>query len=314
MRNCRVMSAEDRFLLNRQQRESVRAAVRDTADTADSEARLQFGTAVTEFSAQIEQLVEGGADSDDLMNRWREMQGKIADAVQTMRLTAYEIKAANAALANALNKIESGRSKTSEVKRFRFTRGTKPLGTSFSNHHTGDALGRVADRCTEDGETANAIADVTDSRKMFTDASTARFVRRCRDCTLLFVPVNGSCFISDCHNCVIYVACHQLRINNCNNCEVYAWCRSTPVIEKSTNMRFGGYEAWRGCGETLRARDGALTSVEEYAKDAGLDDLSTAAAAYRHVADFSWLRQQSSPNWTALPESEWKIVDTASPE
>jgi hypothetical protein len=304
---------EDRFLANRQQREQERAAARDESAAEEVEKRARFNTAIAEFEPRVTALLaeEGVAQVDPAMEAWREMQARVANAVQTIRLTAFDIRSANATLARVFNDIERKRATNdSESTRFRFTRGVKPVGSSFRDSRGVDTIGKQADACQVDEGPENALSDVTGGSHVIVEKSTARFIRRCEGSTIFLAPVDGSCFLSECKGCTVYVACHQMRINKCVDCEIYVWCRSTPVIERSQNVRFGGYSAWKGAMGALKERDGdaALASVEAYAHAAGLDDMDHARAAHRHVADFTWLKQQDSPNWIAMPESQWKVV------
>jgi hypothetical protein len=299
---------EDRFLASRQQREQERAVAREATATDSAAAREIFNASVHDFVNEMKGQL--ACDTPDLtagLERWRVMQAKVADSSQTLRLTAHDVRQANAALAMVLNDIENIKAKNS-AKTFRFSRAVRPMGTSFRQRQDFDRLGLAADVCARESDGATTVADLRGESRVFAEDSTAQFVRRCRDCTFHFVPISGSCFLSDCHDCIVYVACHQLRINNCSNCEIYVWCRSTPVIEKSTGMRFGGYEAWTTAHATLSARDGpgALHTITEYATAAGLEDAGVAQSAHERVDDFTWLRQQASPNWEALDRAQWR--------
>jgi hypothetical protein len=312
--------AEERFLHGRQQRETERAATRDLSHTEATDARMNFNAAIAAFAGRVAALLtQTPPDTAAAMTLWRERQIAVAEANQTVKLTAYDIRSANSALAKALNDVERVLDQAASKTRFHFTRSVKPMGTNFRQTREGDGLGENADRCNEAGDVSNAIVDVSERRVVLSEDSTARFIRRCRDAVFHVVPVNGSCFIDDCHGCIFYVACHQLRINRCSDCHVYAWCRSTPVIEKSTELKFGGYDAWETAIDVLRARDGssALECLDAYAARAGLDDMNVARAAYRHVADFTWLKQQASPNWIPLAQDHWKkssdVEDTSAP-
>ena len=51
-----------------------------------------------------------------------------------------------------------------------------------------------------------------------------------------------SVFIRDCVRCVLMVSCQQFRTRDCKQCVVYLHCTSQPVIEASSEMRFGCFQ------------------------------------------------------------------------
>lgn len=309
---------ENKFLANRQQRDAERKAKTDEDEAAEAAARRQFGADMAEFTAAVAQLLEAGGSPDEAMSLWRSTQAKVTDAVQCLGLTAYDIRAANAALAQAFNRIELSRAASAggSERKFRFSRKVRPAGTSFRDS-TGaaaaaaaDVLGAQADRCSSDAADGkeNAIVDVSNETRTFVRPLSAAFVRRCEQAVLLFAPINGSCFVSDCKGCRVYVACHQLRINRCVDCEFYVWCRSIPVIEQSTRLKFGSYDAWTGALEAIRSAGGPLAeveSVEARARECGIEDMEHARKAHRNVDDFGWIKLHASPNWHVLNENEY---------
>jgi hypothetical protein len=202
-----------------------------------------------------------------------------------------------------VQRIEA-RHKAASTK-FTFTRRPRRNGDDATKAKAGQQANAARLVVGDNGEqldgmatsTDNQIADLDGQTTIIGDTRSSMFVRRCTGCTVYVAPVNGSCFVSDCKGCVIYVACHQLRIQKCIDCEFYVWCRSIPVIEKSSSLRFGGYEAWTA----------AMTpQMESQATDAGINDLQWAKQAYTQVADFTWLKQQASPNWCTINPSAWR--------
>jgi protein XRP2 len=46
-------------------------------------------------------------------------------------------------------------------------------------------------------------------------------------------------FIRDCKGCKCIIACQQYRARNCEDCDTLLFASTAPVVETSTNMRFG---------------------------------------------------------------------------
>ncbi|KAG0292228.1 hypothetical protein BGZ96_004408 [Linnemannia gamsii] len=115
-------------------------------------------------------------------------------------------------------------------------------------------------------------------------------VKNLKHCTLVFPPVSGSILLHDCEGCTLIGACHQSRMHTSTNMNIYIHVTSEPIIEDCTDMRFAPY------GQILPTED--LDRLFEIAQ------LNRAVNLYDKVKDFNWLRQQQSPNWRLLEESE----------
>ncbi|OAQ28382.1 TBCC-domain-containing protein [Linnemannia elongata AG-77] len=105
-------------------------------------------------------------------------------------------------------------------------------------------------------------------------------VKNLKRCTLVFPPISGSILLHDCEGCTLIGACHQSRMHTSTNMNIYIHVTSEPIIEDCTDMRFAPY------GKILPSQE--LDRVNLYDK----------------VKDFNWLRQQQSPNWRLLEDSE----------
>ncbi|KAF9095717.1 hypothetical protein BGX23_012750 [Mortierella sp. AD031] len=115
-------------------------------------------------------------------------------------------------------------------------------------------------------------------------------VKNLKRCTLVFPPVSGSILLHDCEGCTLIGACHQSRMHTSTNMNIYIHVTSEPIIEDCTDMRFAPY------GQILP--DEELDRLFEAAQ------LNRSVNLYNRVKDFNWLRQQQSPNWRLLEESE----------
>ncbi|KAG0198920.1 hypothetical protein BGX28_007705 [Mortierella sp. GBA30] len=111
-------------------------------------------------------------------------------------------------------------------------------------------------------------------------------------CTLVLPPVSGSILLHDCEGCTLIGACHQSRMHTSKNMDIYLHVTSEPIIEDCSDMRFAPY------GQVLPAEQ--LDRLFEIAQ------LNPAKNYFDKVKDFNWLRQQQSPNWRLLEDSEIK--------
>ncbi|KAG9065064.1 hypothetical protein KI688_002385 [Linnemannia hyalina] len=115
-------------------------------------------------------------------------------------------------------------------------------------------------------------------------------VKNLKRCTLVFPPVSGSILLHDCEGCTLIGACHQSRMHTSTNMNIYIHVTSEPIIEDCTDMRFAPY------GQILPSEE--LDRLFEAAQ------LNQGVNLYDKVKDFNWLRQQQSPNWRLLEDSE----------
>ena len=53
----------------------------------------------------------------------------------------------------------------------------------------------------------------------------------------------GVVFLRNCRDSVFTIACNQLRTRDCHNCTVYLYSQTDPIIETSSKMTFGPYNA-----------------------------------------------------------------------
>ncbi|XP_045584950.1 protein XRP2 [Procambarus clarkii] len=66
----------------------------------------------------------------------------------------------------------------------------------------------------------------------------------CSDCTIFVGPTTGSLFLRDCQDCVVMAACGQFRTRDCCKMEIFLLCQTQPIIEASTKMKFGCFQAF----------------------------------------------------------------------
>jgi hypothetical protein len=322
---------EDKFLQLRLQREEQRKAAAAAAEedgTSYTQGRKAFFEALAAQREAVLALLAGDAPAAErcaaAQVEWLRMQVAVQNANVVLRLPAYEIKAADTTLQAALGDIDAARNAGKTAKKFAFSAKVKK--TKFAAKEDMGDLGVAQDGAASSSRVADA-EDESLKENIFrempvgsvthTPPLKAAFVRRSTGAVFFMAPVAGSCFISDCTDCTIYVSCHQMRIKSCVRCNVYVWCRSLPVIEDSVDMKFGGYEAWRGAATVADAAGAAApipgqTLAAWVAAVGDIADVARAQLSYKEVNDFSWLKQRKSPNWTVLEPSEWAVSDVPS--
>ena len=64
----------------------------------------------------------------------------------------------------------------------------------------------------------------------------------CKNCKIVVGPTTGSIFIRDCEECTCVFMCRQYRCRDCKNIDTYLHVTTRPIIETSTNMRFGCWD------------------------------------------------------------------------
>ena len=136
-------------------------------------------------------------------------------------------------------------------------------------------------------------------------------IDNCNDCTLLvldhcaqaqidnvsdskiFIGASAdSVFVRNCSNCTFTVACGQLRTRDCQNCTFNLYCKTEPVIETSSNMKFGPF-------------NGAYPGHQGDLLDAGLEkDVSDSNdEKWQNVFDFND-PSKTGENWRLLRPEE----------
>mmetsp|Transcript_45545 Transcript_45545/g.118014 ORF Transcript_45545/g.118014 Transcript_45545/m.118014 type:complete len:332 (-) Transcript_45545:347-1342(-) len=103
----------------------------------------------------------------------------------------------------------------------------------------------------------------------------------CVNCRIFVGPVVGSYFIRDCTGCKCTIICRQFRSRDCHDCDTLMLCSTRPIVESSTNMRFGCYDL------PYRGLHGHLKSVQ----------MNFLQNHWSHIYDFT----PKDGNWSYLP-------------
>ena len=64
----------------------------------------------------------------------------------------------------------------------------------------------------------------------------------CVRCKIVVGPTTGSIFMRDCSDCTCVFMCRQYRCRDCKDIDTHLHVTTRPIIETSTNMRFGCWD------------------------------------------------------------------------
>ena len=64
----------------------------------------------------------------------------------------------------------------------------------------------------------------------------------CVRCKIVVGPTTGSIFMRDCSDCTCVFMCRQYRCRDCKDVDTHLHVTTRPIIETSTNMRFGCWD------------------------------------------------------------------------
>ncbi|KAK9729621.1 hypothetical protein K7432_000139 [Basidiobolus ranarum] len=115
---------------------------------------------------------------------------------------------------------------------------------------------------------------------------TALLVDTLENCIVLCGPLAGSLIAHRVKNCVLVLACHQFRLHESTNLDIFLHVTSHPIIEDSTQLRFGRYNINYEHMDSLYQASGLNREVNMFSQ----------------VEDFNWLKKIESPNWTLIPD------------
>ncbi|XP_042830118.1 protein XRP2 [Panthera tigris] len=116
------------------------------------------------------------------------------------------------------------------------------------------------------------------------DHSATITIDDCANCVIFLGPVKGSVFFRNCRDCKCTLACQQFRVRDCRKLEVFLCCATQPIIESSTNIRFGCFQWY-------------YPELALQFKDAGLSIFNN---TWSNIHDFTPVSGEL--NWSLLPE------------
>lgn len=113
-------------------------------------------------------------------------------------------------------------------------------------------------------------------------------ISKIEHCTLITGPISSSFLAEHMSNCKIYSAMLQCRIHWSNNCTFYIHVNSEPVIEECNQLLFAPY----------------IVKYPELDGHWMKSGLNRKVNLWDKVKDFKWFKQQQSPHWSILNESQ----------
>ncbi|XP_006090634.1 protein XRP2 isoform X1 [Myotis lucifugus] len=117
------------------------------------------------------------------------------------------------------------------------------------------------------------------------DHSATITIDDCTNCVIFLGPVKGSVFFRNCRDCKCALACQQFRVRDCRKLEVFLCCATQPIIESSTNIKFGCFQWY-------------YPELAFQFKDAGLSIFNN---NWSNIHDFTPV--SGEVNWSLLPEN-----------
>lgn len=94
-----------------------------------------------------------------------------------------------------------------------------------------------------DGKQLN-IKGLTNCDVYLFDRSATMYVDNCENCRFFIGPVEGAIFFRNCQNVDAIVICQQFRTRDCQHCNFSLHVCTDPIIETSTDMKFGPFMAY----------------------------------------------------------------------
>ena len=104
----------------------------------------------------------------------------------------------------------------------------------------------------------------------------------CKRCKIVVGPTTGSVFLRDCESCVLVAVCRQFRTRDCVDVDSRLLVATKPIIETSSNMRFGCFDFhYDALGAQLKAS--GMTPYSNF---------------WSHVFNFN---KETHPDWSLVP-------------
>lgn len=135
------------------------------------------------------------------------------------------------------------------------------------------------------GEQCN-IEECNDCDIFILDYTATVYVDLCENCRIFVGPTESSVFVRECRSCDFMIACQQFRSRDCHQCRCALFCTTEPIIETSTDIRFGCFDFsyFTLRQQMIRAK------------------LTLWNNKWWQVHDFN--KNVDRPNWSILPQEE----------
>lgn len=220
-------------------------------------------------------------------------------------LNSYTILQAQQKIAKMTEEINAAQSSFAPRKKFAFSNRNvkKPMPvepelvlTEISMVHEGiqDQNGLNVTKTDAELKDFNCyqLKNLTNSKIFLLGRLKAVHILNLQNCEVFIGPVSGAAHITECVNCVIHVAAHQIRIHQSSNTDFYIFVSTNPIVENVQNVRFAPYNVkYKGIEEHMHL------------------NLLQGENNWDQVQDFKWLKQEKSPNWDVIEETQRVQVD-----
>ena len=114
------------------------------------------------------------------------------------------------------------------------------------------------------------------------DACDSVMIDDCKRCKIVVGPTTGSVFLRDCESCTLVAVCRQFRTRDCLDVDSRLLVATKPIIETSSNMRFGCFDFhYHALGAQLKAS--GMTPYSNF---------------WSHVFNFN---KETHPDWSLVP-------------
>eukprot|EP01138_Halocafeteria_seosinensis_P007977 gb/GECG01008150.1/.p1 GENE.gb/GECG01008150.1/~~gb/GECG01008150.1/.p1 ORF type:complete len:360 (+),score=54.71 gb/GECG01008150.1/:1-1080(+) len=325
---------------SRQQRnEMVNSRLKETGGNEKTE---KFWSDFNELSGELHSSIESigvsvsASEANKLVEQWTNLLEKIRKLIadSTMFLPTYDAEKAQQEFKTLQETFEEAKAKVQPRKRFAFSRPkkTKDLAKaselvsensakSSEKENKGSSSEDIMSKFEKDLLTVeeqhdsfvllrngvlengngNVLGHVTNSGDLrlvnmsncvivLLDTCGAVRVDNLNSCTLYAGPISGSVLLHNCCDSTFCFISRQARLHTSKRCDFYVCTASRPIIEHCSEVRFAPYIL-------------SYPDLEEKLKKAELER-ARELDMWKNVDDFGWHKQQSSPNWSIVPDAE----------
>lgn len=185
---------------------------------------------------------------------------------RAQRLTAYDMERVESVLAGIVSQVRS------KPRRFQFKSKVHP--PSLAENQTCESLPmELSSLPAQEAVVGEITRPCNNARRcvIYEPSEVGNVhLKNIADSIILLPQVTGSAYLSNITNSVVVVGCQQCRIHESSNVTIYLGGCENPIIESCSGILIGNV-------------------------DVGMKK-------YIEVSDFSWLRQDPSPNWKQIAE------------
>eukprot|EP00210_Caulerpa_lentillifera_P004674 g4459.t1 len=279
-----------------------------------------FHTRLVSCQDKIDKLTaENGAEvvreeCETLVKELNAIDNDVSQAVYY--LPSYDLRQCRRVITDTKKTIEDIKTSLAPKKKFAFSRRTKTsekptLDTNEKKVEPMDSVSSTAFSLQsvedKDGEILKISGEqlggrgflVANCRNCIIDLDgsiLALQLRNLTHCTVLSGPITGATMAFNLEDCNVVLASGQVRIHNSLNCRFHLRVRSSPIIEDSTELKFGPLASERSETKIDETRFALFTEqANVFCAENG---------SWKSISDFNWIKEEPSPNWSIISEDE----------